>query len=171
MAEKLDIFVIVYLDDILIYTKDPGQGHMEAVRWVLDLLRKNGLFANLKKFRFHKDEVRFLGYVVSNHGIQIEDERIKAVKNWPEPKSVRDIQVFISFINFYQLFIRGFSRIAAPLTSMLKMTRSSDSPPGENDDEVVGGGGDRNLSKSKKSRKMQSPEIKRVSKLRRNLSS
>ena len=91
LAEKLDIFVIVYLDDIFIYTKDQGQGHVEAVRWVLDLLRKNGLFANLKKCRFHKDEVRFLGYVVSSQGIRMEDERIKAVRNWPEPKSVRDI--------------------------------------------------------------------------------
>ena len=91
LAEKLDIFVIVYLDDIFIYTKDQGQGHVEAVRWVLDLLRKNGLFANLKKCRFYKDKVRFLGYVVSNQGIRMEDEKIEAVKNWPEPKSVRDI--------------------------------------------------------------------------------
>ena len=126
LAEKLDIFIIVYLDNILIYTKDQGQGHVEAVRWVLDLLKKNGLFANLKKCRFHKDEVRFLGYVVSSQGIRMEDERIEAVRNWPEPKSVRDIQVFIGFANFYRRFIQGFSKIAAPLTSMLKTTGSSD---------------------------------------------
>ena len=64
LAEKLDIFVIVYLDNIFIYTKDPGQGHIEAVRWMLDVLRRHGLFANLKKCRFYKDEVRFLGYIV-----------------------------------------------------------------------------------------------------------
>ena len=149
LAKKLDIFVIVYLDDILIYTEDQGQGHMEAVRWVLDLLRKNGLFANLKKCRFHKDEVRFLGYVVSSQGIRMEDERIEAVKNWLELKSVQDIQVFIDFANFYWWFIRDFSKIATPLTSMLKTTGSSNSPQGDDDDEVVGGGGDRNLSKSK----------------------
>lgn len=90
LAEKLDDFVIVYLDDILIYTGDAGQGHVDAVR-VLDILRKNGLFANLKKCRFHKDEVRFLGYFVSAQGVRMEEERIEAVKNWPEPKSVRDI--------------------------------------------------------------------------------
>ena len=61
LAEKLNIFVIVYLDNILIYTEDQGRGHMEAVWWLLDFLRKNGLFANLKKCRFHKNEVRFLG--------------------------------------------------------------------------------------------------------------
>ena len=74
---------------------------MEAMRWVLDLLRKNGLFANLKKCLFHKDKMRFLEYVVSNQDIRIEDERIKAVKNWLEPKSVQDIQVFIGFATFY----------------------------------------------------------------------
>ena len=151
----------MYLDNILIYTEDQGQGHVEAVRWVLDLLRKNGLFANLKKCRFHKDKVRFLGYVVSSQSIRIEDERIKAVRNWPEPKSIWDMQVFISFANFYRWFIRGFSRIVAPLTSMLKTTRSLDLAPrlGADDDEVVGGSGkanDNNLSKSKKSKNVKS---------------
>ena len=88
LAEKLDIFVIVYLDDILIYTEDDGDGHVAAVRWVLEQLRKFSLYANLKKCRFHQDEVRFLGYVVSSKGIRMEDERIEAVKQWPEPQSV-----------------------------------------------------------------------------------
>ena len=122
LAEKLDIFFIVYLNDILIYTKDPGQPHVEAVHWVLDQLRKYLLFANLKKCRFHQDEVCFLGYVVSSKGISMEVKRIKVVRKWPEPKSVRDIQVFLGFANFYRQFIQGFSRIAAPLTSMLKTT-------------------------------------------------
>ena len=65
LAKKLDIFIILYLDDILIYTKDPSQGHVEAVRWVLDVLRRYRFFANLKKCQFHKDEVCFLGYIVS----------------------------------------------------------------------------------------------------------
>ena len=125
LAEKLDVFVIVYLDDILIYTEDEGQGYVEAVRWVLDLLRKNGLFANLKKCRFHQDEVRFLGYVVSAQGVQMEDEGIEVVRNWPEPKSIRDIQVFLGFANFYQRFIQGFSKIAGSLTLMLRTTRSA----------------------------------------------
>ena len=124
---------------------------MKVVRWVLEILRKNGLFVNLKKCRFHKDEVQFLGYVVSSQDIRMEDERIEVVKNWPEPKSVQDIQVFISFDNFYQQFIRGFSKIAVQLTSILKTTRSSNSALRDDDDEVVEGG-DRNLSKSKKSK-------------------
>ena len=65
LVKKLDIFVIVYLDNILIYTKDTRQAHINAVWWVLELLRKNGLFANLKKCRFYQNEVRFLEYVIS----------------------------------------------------------------------------------------------------------
>ena len=129
---------------------------MKAVWWLLDLLRKNGLFANLKKCRFHKDEVQFLGYVILSQSIRIEDEKIEAVRNWPEPKSVQNIQVFIGFANFYWRFIRDLSRITVPLTLMLKTTGSSDSTHRDNDNEVVGGGDDKNLSKSKKSKNAKS---------------
>ena len=122
LAEKLDIFVIVYLDDILIYTKDQSQPHFEAVRWVLDQLRKYSLFANLKKCRIHQDEVCFPGYVVSSKGISMEVEWINVIKKWLEPKSVWDIQVFLGFANCNRQFIQGFNRIAAPLISMLKTT-------------------------------------------------
>ena len=88
LAEKLNVFIIVYLDDILIYTEDPGQLYVEVVRWVLDQLWRYSLFANLKKCCFHQDEIHFLGYVVSSKGISIEVERIEVVKEWPEPKLV-----------------------------------------------------------------------------------
>ena len=88
LAKKLDIFVIVYLDDILIYTKDDGDGHVAAVRWVLEQLRKFSLYANLKKCRFHQDEVWFLGYVVSSKSIRMEGKQVEAIKQWPEPQSV-----------------------------------------------------------------------------------
>ena len=101
LAKKLDIFVIIYLDDILIHIEDLGQPYIKVVRWVLDQLWKYSLFANLKKCHFHQDEIRFLGYVVSSKGISMEAERIEVVKEWPEPKSVRDIQVFLDFANFY----------------------------------------------------------------------
>ncbi len=125
LAEKLDIFVIVYFDDILIYTENEGEEHVQAVQWVLDKLRKHSLYANLKMCRFHQNEVRFLGYIVSHQGIQMEEERIKAVRDWPETQSVRDIQVFLGFANFYQRFIQGFSRLAALLTSKLKTTSAT----------------------------------------------
>ena len=73
--------MIVYLDDILIYTEDAGQAHVDAVRWVLNKLRKHSLFANQKKCCFYKDEVRFLDYVLSPQGIKIEDKQSEVVKN------------------------------------------------------------------------------------------
>ena len=88
LAEKLNIFIIMYLDDILIYTQDQNRGYMEAVQSILDLLRKNSLFANLKKCRFYKDEIQFLRYVILSQDIRIEDKRIEVVKNWPELKSI-----------------------------------------------------------------------------------
>ena len=126
---------------------------MEAVWWVLGELRKHDLFTNLKKYCFHQEEVRFLGYVVSSQEIRIEEERINAVKAWPEPKSIRDIQVFIGFANFFRRFIQGFSKIAALLTSMLKTSpQPADTliATGVDDSKVVGSSG-RNKGKSTKS--------------------
>ncbi len=85
LLEKLDVFVIVYLNDILIYTKSERKEYMEAVWWVLENLQKYLLYVNLKKCQFHQEKVRFLGYIVSYQGIQIEEEQIKAVRDWPEP--------------------------------------------------------------------------------------
>ncbi len=130
-AEKIDIFVIVYLDDILIYTENPGQPYVDAVRWILEQLRRHSFFANLKKCRFHQDEVRFLRFVVSSQGIRIEEKRIEAVNALGEPKSVRDTQVFLRFANFYRQFIKSFSKIAALLTFMLRTTSASPESPQE----------------------------------------
>ena len=133
IKEKLDIFVIVYLNDILIYTYVDRDRQVSAVWWLLEQLRKFLLFANLKKCRFHQEEVRFLSYVVSSKGIHIKDKRIEAVKQRFEPQLVQNIQVFLGFANFYRRFIQRFSRIAAPLTLMLKTSRSTESKiqPGE----------------------------------------
>ena len=73
--------------------------------WKLDLLRKYGLFINLKKYYFHKDEMYFLGYIILSQSIWMKDKRTEVVKNWLESKLVQDIQVFITFANFYQRFI------------------------------------------------------------------
>ena len=175
LTEKLDIFVIVYLNDILIYTKDSGQPHVEAVRWILDQLRKYSLFANLKKCRFHQDEVCFLGYVVSSKGISIEAEQIEVVKKWPELKSVQDIQVFLGFANFYRQLIQGFSRIAAPLTSILKTTapseRSTSKEVGDGEDgNGVDGGSVEIAKKSGKLKCQKTSKSQKLSKSRKNSS-
>ena len=105
LAKKLNVFVLVYLDDILIYIEDESQSHVKAMQWVLNLLLKNGFFTNLKNCQFHHDEVRILRYVVSAQEVQIENKRIQAMRNRLKSKSVKDIQVFLGFANFYQHFI------------------------------------------------------------------
>ncbi len=72
---------------------------------MLKQLQKHLLYTNMKKSRFHQEEVRFLGYIVFYQGIQMEEDRIKAIRDWPEPQSVDDTQVFFGFANFYQQFI------------------------------------------------------------------
>ena len=140
LANKLAIFVIVYLNDILIYTDDVRDGHVAAVQWVLEQLRKFSLFANLKKCQFYQKEVQFFGYVVSSKVIRMEDKKIETVKEWPESQSVQDIQVFLRFANFYRRFIQGFSQIVALLTSILKTSGGIESKirPGEGGVGVVG---------------------------------
>lgn len=88
LAKNLNVFVIIYLDNILIYTENFGQAYIKAIWWVFDNLRKHSLFANLKKCRFYQDEVYFLGYLVSAERMQIKDEKIKVVKFWPKSKLV-----------------------------------------------------------------------------------
>ena len=121
LTEKLDVFCIVYLDDILIYTQDIDTKHVETVKWVLDKLKQHGLFVNLQKYRFSTDEMHFLRYVIASSRVSIKKDRIQSVRNWSKLKSVRDIQVFVGFANFYRRFIRGFSKIAAPLTELTKI--------------------------------------------------
>ncbi len=89
-------------------------------------MQKHDLYTNLKKCWFHENEVRFLGSAVSTQDIRMEEERIEAVKDWPEPQSNRDIQVFLGFANFYRRFIKSFGKIAAPFTSILQTTGNND---------------------------------------------
>ena len=88
----------MYLNNIFIHTNDDGDGHVAAVWWVLEQLRKFSLFANLKKCRFNQEEVWFFCYVMSSKRIRIEDERIEIAKQWPEYKTSKcslDLQTFI----------------------------------------------------------------------------
>ena len=119
LCEYLDIFVIVFLDDILIYSREESQ-HEQNVQTVLEALLTVGLFAKLSKCLFSVKHVPFLGYIITDTGVEMEMDRISSIVNWPEPESIREVQMFLGFVNFYRRFIQGFSRIAAPLTEATK---------------------------------------------------
>ena len=91
LAKKLDIFVIIYLDNILIYIKNSKQPHIKIICWVLDQLWKYFFVANLKKYRFYQDKVCFLGYIILFNRISMKAKKIEVIKNWLKPKSVYNI--------------------------------------------------------------------------------
>ena len=119
LRKYLDIFVIVFLDDILIYSREESQ-HEQHVRTVLEALLMAGLFAKLSKCLFSVKRVPFLGYVITDTGVEMEMDHISSIVNWPEPESICEVETFLGFVNFYRRFIQGFSRIAAPLTEATK---------------------------------------------------
>ena len=112
-------FVVVYFDDILVYSKNLDE-HINHLYCVLAVLRKEKLYANLKKCSFCMDKVVFLGYVVSVKGIEVDEEKVKAIKEWSTPKSITEVRSFHGLASFYRRFVKDFSTLAAPLTEIVK---------------------------------------------------
>lgn len=115
----LDKFVVVYLDDILVYSKTPEE-HAEHLRIVLETLQRERLFAKLSKCEFWLDLVKFLGHLVDKNGISVDPEKVAAVKQWPVPATVKQVRSFLGLAGYYRRFVEGFSHIAGPLTNLLK---------------------------------------------------
>uniref|UniRef100_A0A2N9EXV0 RNA-directed DNA polymerase n=2 Tax=Fagus sylvatica TaxID=28930 RepID=A0A2N9EXV0_FAGSY len=112
-------FVVVYFDDILVYSKSLDE-HIDHLHCVLTVLRKEKLYANLKKCSFCLDKVVFLGFVVGAKGIAVDEEKVKAIKEWPTPKSITEVRSFHGLASFYRRFVKDFSTLAAPLTEIVK---------------------------------------------------
>ncbi len=121
--DMLERWVIVYMDDFLIYSNFLGE-HIQHVRAVLQCLIQYQLYANIKKFEFHQTSTTFLGYVISQEGVATDDNKVRAVVEWPQPHTVKELQCFLGFANFYQRFFKDFSSIAVPLTAMTKLSTS-----------------------------------------------
>ncbi len=117
--DMLSQFVIVYIDDILIYS-DSLDTHVKHVRAVLKRLIQHQLYAKIQKCEFHQTQISFLGYVISSEGVTMDDSKVQAVLNWPKPTTIKELQRFLGFANLYRRFIRSFSMVAAPLTSLLQ---------------------------------------------------
>ena len=112
-------FVVVYFDDILIYSTTEDE-HLQHLREVLHVLQTNELYINSKKCSFMIDSVLFLGYVINSEGIKVDDEKIKAIQEWPTPKDIHQVRSFHGLASFYRRFIRDFSTIMAPITNCMK---------------------------------------------------
>lgn len=117
--DVLDKFVIVYLDDILIYSRTEEE-HLEHLQYVLDLLRKNKFYCKRKKCDFMKARIKFVGHVVSKEGLETDPDKVEKVVNWPRPDNVTKVREFIGFSQFHRKFIPNFSSVTAPLTELTK---------------------------------------------------
>ena len=117
--QYLDDFVIVFLDDILIYSRTLAEHHIH-IRKVLDILRSQKLFGKESKCEFFRSDVEFLGHIVGRDGLRMMSDKIEAVAAWPTPTSVTQVRAFLGTIGFYRRFIRDFSAVAAPLSDLTK---------------------------------------------------
>uniref|UniRef100_A0A2N9GGF1 RNA-directed DNA polymerase n=1 Tax=Fagus sylvatica TaxID=28930 RepID=A0A2N9GGF1_FAGSY len=112
-------FLVVYFDDILIYSKSKAQ-HLDHLTQVCIALRKESLYGNLKKCSFFTDRVIFLGFIVSSEGVSPDPQKVQSVVDWPQPKNIHDVRSFHGLASFYRRFIRGFSTIMSPITDCMK---------------------------------------------------
>ena len=118
----LDEFVLVFLDDILVYSKTKEE-HIQHIREILTRLRSEKFFGRLKKCDFFRTEVEYLGFDVGADGIKPSLSKVKAILEWPTPESVTGVRSFLGLCSFYRKFIRWFSEIAAPMTDLTKKDR------------------------------------------------
>ena len=123
----VDDFCVVYLDDILVFSKSIEE-HQQHLELIIERLRQAELYANPKKCEFFKTELEYLGFIINMKGLQMDPARIKTISEWPRPKTYRDIQVFLGFCNFYRRFIFNFSAVARPLHALLNGLKNGRKP-------------------------------------------
>ena len=115
----LDQFVIVFIDDILIYSRTPEE-HEHHLTIMLQNLRENNLYAKIRICAFWMKEVKFLGHVVSKQGVAVDPAKIEVVMKWEPPKNVMEVCSFLGLVGYYRRFVEGFSKLAMPMTHMTK---------------------------------------------------
>jgi hypothetical protein len=117
LNKYLDKFVLVFVDDILVYSKNREE-HGEHLRMVLQVLREHQLYAKFSKCDFFKKEIQYLGHVISVEGVAVDPAKIKAIMDWPAPRNVMEVRSFMGLAGYYRIFIKGFSKIGNPIMSL-----------------------------------------------------
>jgi hypothetical protein len=117
--EYLDMFVVVFIDDILVYSRSEEE-HKEHLRLFLQKLQEHRLYAKLSKCEFWMKQGAFLGHIISKGGISVDPRKVQDVLSWSLPMSVGDIQSFLGLAGYYRRFIKGFSMISKPMTELIE---------------------------------------------------
>ncbi|GKC06140.1 putative reverse transcriptase domain-containing protein [Tanacetum coccineum] len=128
--EYLDKFVIVFIDDILVYSKSEEE-HERHLRIVLEILRQKKLYAKFLKCEFWLQQVAFLGHIVSADGIIMDPSKVEAITKWPRPTTVTEVRSFLGLAGYYRRFVEGFSRLALPLTQLMRKGQEASKDDGE----------------------------------------
>lgn len=115
----LDEFVIIFLDDILVYSKDRGE-HKRHLEAVLTRLREQKLYVKLSKCSFWQRSIRFLGHIVSEEGVSVDPEKIRSIKQWPTPRNATEVRSFLGLAGYYRNFVKGFASLAQAMTLLTR---------------------------------------------------
>ena len=124
----LDKFVVVFIDDILVYSKSKEE-HAEHLRIVLSTLMRHKLYAKFKKCDFWMEKVHFLGHVITKEGIFVDPAKVAVGVDWPRPTNVTEVRSFLGMAGYYRRFVKDFAKIASPLTQLLRKDRQFDWSP------------------------------------------
>ena len=119
LKERLGVSVLVYIDDILIFSRN-AEEHAEHVEWVLSQLRRHRYYANPDKCEFFQSRVHFLGHVISEGGVAVQQHKVDAVAKWPRPQCVSDVRKFLGLTSYYRRFVAGHSSLSAPLSDLTR---------------------------------------------------
>jgi len=117
--EAIGKFVLIYLDDIICFSKD-AVSHEQHVQWVLDKLREHRLYACRPKCHFNLAEVTYLGHIVSAEGVKVDPVKTKCVDEWPTPRNAKELRSFLGLANYFRRFMQGYSKLVSPLTDLMK---------------------------------------------------
>ena len=112
-------FVVVLLDDILVYSRSKEE-HLNHLRQVFEVLCEHQLYAKDSKCEFFKIEIHYLGHIISNEGIRMDPEKVDAILKWPHPRNLQELQMFLGLAGFYRKYIRDYAKIVVPMTNQLK---------------------------------------------------
>ncbi|XP_059066066.1 uncharacterized mitochondrial protein AtMg00860-like [Cryptomeria japonica] len=115
----IDSFVVVYLDDILIFSKTWDE-HLQHVEQVISMLQQHKPYANREKCSFGLKRIQYLGYIVDNRGVHVDPAKIQLIRDWPSPTNITDLRTFLGLANFYHKFVLGFSHLTWPMNQVLR---------------------------------------------------